>query len=1166
MHLVDLFNGNSSRNQTIISRRRMRCLMEALESRQLLSAMVNTDLADYAPGSTALFTATTDGGTTNNFLAGETIQFHVTRTDGTPIVSPAIQTFNATDGKGDFIPYQDTKGMWWFPDTDGQVNGVVQANWEVDPQFLNAALGLTARGLTSGVTATTNFTDKAGGTLVAYPTTVLTSSTQILSLIYTGGGGSNTGDNANNARSIVITVPAGWTASPSGLQISTTEGTKWTVSLAGNTITAQAVNATADQLHNNQAVIIDLTATATSSASNLNWTAHAYTDINHSLGDSGGKNDPIAVVSSSTTNHSASVSPTSVNTGISSTFTLTLTNTSSSATNAQTAAIILPSGFTFGSFTSATTSYNGSGANGAAWTGSYAKGTLSLTNSGTASELRPNGVLTVKFTATATTPGTDTWVTEMARGATIFVASAQPTSTITTLTSLTTSAVMGTYGGNVNLSATLNAGSSRLAGHTVNFAFNGAAVGSALTNASGVATLSGVSLAGINAGSYATGLSASFTGDSTYVGSSNSANLTVNKASLTVTANSLSKPFGQVNPTLTGTIIGVVGLDGITASYSTPATQSDYPGIYAIAATTADPKGKQGNYNITINSGTLTITKTDCLTTVTTSSNPITACKSVTFSATVSSASVTPTGKVQFLIDGVNAGSAITLAADGTATYTTRMVVTGTHTISALYSGDSNYNPGSGSLSQNVILNQTTSVTFDNGIFTLVGQLDTSKDSRRVFGLTGDIAISGDWNGDGSTEMGVFRAGTFILDNGNGSVDSGDFSFNFGSTGDKPVTGDWNGDGITEVGVFRNGTFYLDSNGSHNWNTGDATFVYGTTGDQPVAADWNKDGTTDIGVFRNGTFYLDSDGNHAWTASDSTFVFGSTGDQPVVGDWNGDSTAKVGVYRSGTFYLDQDGSKSWNTGDVKFSYGAGQAVISKNSSSATSKIGVYSDNTFYIDGNANHVWDGDQSSFKFGTAGDLAVAGDWNGDGKKEVGVFRSGLFYLDLNGSKSWDSSDIFFSFGLAGDKPVTGDWNGDGIDEVGIFRNGVFYLDLNGSRSWNAGDTTFTFGTTGDQPVAGDWNGDGKSEVGVQRSGKFFLDQNGSRSWDASDVSFTFGCSSCTPLSGDWNGDGKSEVAVFYNGTFYRDTDGSKVWDYPDDCLTVSNTSLQALLGTWV
>ena len=1072
MHLVDLFNGNSSRNQTIISRRRMRCLMEALESRQLLSAMVNTDLADYAPGSTALFTATTDGGTTNNFLAGETIQFHVTRTDGTPIVSPAIQTFNATDGKGDFIPYQDTKGMWWFPDTDGQVNGVVQANWEVDPQFLNAALGLTARGLTSGVTATTNFTDKAGGTLVAYPTTVLTSSTQILSLIYTGGGGSNTGDNANNARSIVITVPAGWTASPSGLQISTTEGTKWTVSLAGNTITAQAVNATADQLHNNQAVIIDLTATATSSASNLNWTAHAYTDINHSLGDSGGKNDPIAVVSSSTTNHSASVSPTSVNTGISSTFTLTLTNTSSSATNAQTAAIILPSGFTFGSFTSATTSYNGSGANGAAWTGSYAKGTLSLTNSGTASELRPNGVLTVKFTATATTPGTDTWVTEMARGATIFVASAQPTSTITTLTSLTTSAVMGTYGGNVNLSATLNAGSSRLAGHTVNFAFNGAAVGSALTNASGVATLSGVSLAGINAGSYATGLSASFTGDSTYVGSSNSANLTVNKASLTVTANSLSKPFGQVNPTLTGTIIGVVGLDGITASYSTPATQSDYPGIYAIAATTADPKGKQGNYNITINSGTLTITKTDCLTTVTTSSNPITAGKSVTFSATVSSASVTPTGKVQFLIDGVNAGSAITLAADGTATYTTRMVVTGTHTISALYSGDSNYNPGSGSLSQNVILNQTTSVTFDNGIFTLVGQLDTSKDSRRVFGLTGDIAISGDWNGDGSTEMGVFRAGTFILDNGNGSVDSGDFSFNFGSTGDKPVTGDWNGDGITEVGVFR----------------------------------------------------------------------------------------------IGTFYLDQDGSKSWNTGDVKFSYGAGQAVISKNSSSATSKIGVYSDNTFYIDGNANHVWDGDQSSFKFGTAGDLAVAGDWNGDGKKEVGVFRSGLFYLDLNGSKSWDSSDIFFSFGLAGDKPVTGDWNGDGIDEVGIFRNGVFYLDLNGSRSWNAGDTTFTFGTTGDQPVAGDWNGDGKSEVGVQRSGKFFLDQNGSRSWDASDVSFTFGCSSCTPLSGDWNGDGKSEVAVFYNGTFYRDTDGSKVWDYPDDCLTVSNTSLQALLGTWV
>jgi len=59
-------------------------LVEQLETRQLLSAIVLTDHQDYAPGSTALITATTDGGPTHNFLPGETVQFQVTRTDGVP--------------------------------------------------------------------------------------------------------------------------------------------------------------------------------------------------------------------------------------------------------------------------------------------------------------------------------------------------------------------------------------------------------------------------------------------------------------------------------------------------------------------------------------------------------------------------------------------------------------------------------------------------------------------------------------------------------------------------------------------------------------------------------------------------------------------------------------------------------------------------------------------------------------------------------------------------------------------------------------------------------------------------------------------------------------------------------------------------------------------------
>src|SRR5262249_42503628 len=72
----------------------------------------------------------------------------------------------------------------------------------------------------------------------------------------------------------------------------------------------------------------------------------------------------------------------------------------------------------------------------------------------------------------------------------------------------------------------------------------------------------------------------------------------------------------------------------------------------------------------------------------------------------------------------------------------------------------------------------------------------------RVFpygGITGDIPINGDWNGDGRSKVGIYRNGLFILDsNGNGVFDAADAVFNLGlgvQAGDVPVVGDWNGDG-----------------------------------------------------------------------------------------------------------------------------------------------------------------------------------------------------------------------------------------------------------------------------------------------------------------------------------------------------------------------------------
>ena len=100
----------------------------------------------------------------------------------------------------------------------------------------------------------------------------------------------------------------------------------------------------------------------------------------------------------------------------------------------------------------------------------------------------------------------------------------------TSATSLAAAPATGTFGGTTTLSATLTSGGSGVSGESVAFTLNGSSVGSASTNGSGVATLSGVSLAGINAGSYPTGVGASFAGDASFDPSSGSSSLTVSKA------------------------------------------------------------------------------------------------------------------------------------------------------------------------------------------------------------------------------------------------------------------------------------------------------------------------------------------------------------------------------------------------------------------------------------------------------------------------------------------------------------------------------------------------------------------------------------------------------------------------------------------------------------
>jgi hypothetical protein len=204
-------------------------------------------------------------------------------------------------------------------------------------------------------------------------------------------------------------------------------------------------------------------------------------------------------------------------------------------------------------------------------------------------------------------------------------------------------------------------------------------------------------------------------------------------------------------------------------------------------------------------------------------------------------------------------------------------------------------------------------------------QWDDPPDQAFAYGgIAGDVPITGDWTGDGHTKVGIYRAknGLFILDtNGDEVFDSGDAVYKFlqnvggPQPGDVPVVGDWNGSGTSKIGIVRDGFLWLlDLNGDGVYEPGtDLEYVFGgAPGDIPVVGDWTGTGTTKIGVLRDVFLWLlDANGNGTWDGTaggDFAFAFGGIpGDVPVVGDWTGDGVTKVGMFRAGFLWvLDSD--------------------------------------------------------------------------------------------------------------------------------------------------------------------------------------------------------------------------------------------------------------------
>ena len=173
---------------------------------------------------------------------------------------------------------------------------------------------------------------------------------------------------------------------------------------------------------------------------------------------------------------------------------------------------------------------------------------------------------------------------------------------------------------------------------------------------------------------------------------------------------------------------------------------------------------------------------------------------------------------------------------------------------------------------------------------------DGTPDSTVVFGLPTDIALVGDVNGDGISDLVLFRNGVWYASTHQDGVV--DMTFNFGAPGDIPLLADMDGDGTADLIVFRNGTWYVSTKRD---GVADMVFHFGQAGDIPLVGDFNGDGVVDLALFRNGVWYISTkrDG-----VADMIIAFGGVaGEIPVALDYDGDGRTDIAVFRSGIWYI-----------------------------------------------------------------------------------------------------------------------------------------------------------------------------------------------------------------------------------------------------------------------
>jgi RHS repeat-associated protein len=189
-------------------------------------------------------------------------------------------------------------------------------------------------------------------------------------------------------------------------------------------------------------------------------------------------------------------------------------------------------------------------------------------------------------------------------------------------------------------------------------------------------------------------------------------------ATVSVASPGSGTPTGSITFADGSTTLGSATLSGGVATLTTAFT------TVASHSITASYAG-DGNFAASSAALTQTVTLANTSTVVTSSANPVVYGQAVTFTATVSISGPgagQPTGTVTFTVDG-QAQAPVTLGASGQVTFQPAALLTaGSHTVTAAYSGDSQFAGSGGTLSQVVNPGGTSTSVASSANPTVYGQ------------------------------------------------------------------------------------------------------------------------------------------------------------------------------------------------------------------------------------------------------------------------------------------------------------------------------------------------------------------------------------------------------------------------------------------------------------